>query len=193
MRLIKENSANEKAVLFDIGANKGGYVGQLIQIFSDVDFEIHAFEPSKTTFETLANNVSDKRAILNRMGLSNETIEAVLYSDEDGSGLASLYDRQLDYYGIKLAQQEKVSLNTLDNYCRENQIEKIDFLKMDVEGNEINVLRWVLQCFKKKRYGHCSLSLADATSIPGHILGTFGICCMKIMCCLKYVKTGCIK
>lgn len=27
---------------------------------------------------------------------------------------------------------------TLDDYCEENHIEKIDFLKMDVEGNELN-------------------------------------------------------
>ena len=34
----------------------------------------------------------------------------------------------------------KIKTNTLDNFCKENKIKKIDILKMDVEGSELKVL-----------------------------------------------------
>lgn len=193
IRRVKEKAANKKAVLFDVGANIGGYTSSLLQAFSDADFEIHAFEPSKVTFETLENNVNDKRVILNRVGLSNENKEAVLYSNKDGSGLASLYDRQLDYYGVKLEQREKVPLDTLDNYCRKRHIEKIDFMKIDVEGNEINVLRGGGIMLPKKEYRHCSLNLVAAILILERISGIFGTCLRRTICCLRYVGMVCIE
>ena len=37
-------------------------------------------------------------------------------------------------------QAEEVSVNTLDGFCKKNNISTIDFLKIDVEGNEYKVL-----------------------------------------------------
>ena len=64
----------------------------------------------------------------------------MLYFDEVGSGLASLYKRQLDYFGIDFEKSERVALDTLDNYVEAKNISAIDLLKLDVEGNELNVL-----------------------------------------------------
>ena len=36
---------------------------------------------------------------------------------------------------------ELIQLKTLDEYCKDNAIEQIDFMKMDVEGNELKVLQ----------------------------------------------------
>lgn len=162
VKIIKEKMADKAVVLFDVGANIGEYTNYLLQMFSDA--EIHAFEPSEGTFGILNNNMNDSRVILNKIGLSNETKEAILYSDEDGSGLASLYKRQLDYYGIELSRQEKVALDTLDNYCMKKGIFEIDFLKMDVEGHEINVLQGGSMMLKEKRirslsfeFGGCNI------------------------------------
>ena len=63
-----------------------------------------------------------------------------MHYDRENSGLASLYDRQLDYFGIDYSKSETVQLFTPDNYCAENNIDHIDFLKMDVEGHEIRRL-----------------------------------------------------
>jgi len=37
-------------------------------------------------------------------------------------------------------QEEKVEMKTIDCFCEENNIKRIDFLKLDVEGNELKVL-----------------------------------------------------
>ncbi len=163
IRRIKEKK-HKKMILFDVGANVGNYSNLILQIFSDDDFELHVFEPSATAFETLQSKVNDDRVRLNRIGLDKENKEAVLHCDRDGSGLASLFDRQLDHFGIEFNRQEKISLGTLDDYCSKNRIDKIDFLKIDVEGNEINVLLGggVMICQKKIKalqfeFGGCNI------------------------------------
>lgn len=51
-----------------------------------------------------------------------------------------MYKRQLDYFNIEFEQHEDVQLDTLDNYVKTKNIAYIDLLKLDVEGNELNVL-----------------------------------------------------
>ncbi|MBK8352977.1 MAG: FkbM family methyltransferase [Saprospirales bacterium] len=56
------------------------------------------------------------------------------------SGLASVYQRNLDFIDIKMDKIEKISVKKMDDYCIENNISEITFLKIDVEGNELSVL-----------------------------------------------------
>lgn len=138
-------------VLFDVGANVGEYTKLLLNYFGEKEVTIHSFEPSGITFETLERNVRGEKVILNHVGLGKEKSEAILYYDRENSGMASLYDRQLDYLGMELSKKEKVRIIPLDEYCRENGIEKIDFLKMDVEGNELDVLQGAEHMLRESR------------------------------------------
>ena len=63
-----------------------------------------------------------------------------MFSNEDGSGLASIYHRRLDHFGISMKHIEEIQLRTLDNFCGEMGIHHIDLLKLDVEGYELKVL-----------------------------------------------------
>jgi hypothetical protein len=44
------------------------------------------------------------------------------------------------HFGVQLDNREAVTVNTLDEFCRQRSIERIDFLKLDVEGSEYRVL-----------------------------------------------------
>jgi hypothetical protein len=55
--------------------------------------------------------------------------------------MASLYQRDLAAQGRALNQVEEVELTTLDDFCAAHRIEQIDYLKLDVEGHELSVLR----------------------------------------------------
>lgn len=112
----------------------------VLRRFSCKRLHIHSFEPSKETFRILSKNVVEKNVTLNNVGISNEIVEGVLYSDKDNSGLASLYERELDYLGIEFNKAEQVELITLGYYCKIHNIDEIDFLKMDIEGNEYKAL-----------------------------------------------------
>ena len=52
-----------------------------------------------------------------------------------------------------------VTTKTLDNFCRENQIELIDYLKIDTETFEAHVLRGARETLSKTRYLHLEITL----------------------------------
>lgn len=149
---LKTFGRNNK-VIFDVGANIGGYTKALLSVFPEA--RIYCFEPAKETFRTLSNNIVEQNVTLNNMGISDEIASKTLYFDKENSGLASLYHRQLDYIGggVEFNKQEQVELVTLDYYCQKNDIDEIDFLKMDIEGNEYKALLGASDLIKKKKIG----------------------------------------
>ena len=46
---------------------------------------------------------------------------------------------------------EKVKIGTLSNYCSENHISNIDFIKIDVEGHELEVIKGGRELFENQR------------------------------------------
>lgn len=140
LKYVKAHCSNNP-IIFDVGANKGQYTKSLLEFFHEGSAEVHCFEPGHQTFRELTQELKGRKNVkLNNFGLSNENSEGVLYYDAAGSGLASLYKRQLDYFNIEFEQSENVALKRLDDYVSENTITQIDLLKLDVEGNELNVL-----------------------------------------------------
>jgi len=126
--------------VFDVGANKGHY-SELLNKIMGSKAEIFAFEPSKNTFDIMKANISGIENIKSyNFGFSDKNTILTLYTNENGSGLASVYKRKLEHYGIDMNMAEEVEMKTIDSFCEENNIKKIDFLKLDVEGNELKVL-----------------------------------------------------
>lgn len=160
-KLVKDIDYGKK-IIFDIGANRGEYTKALLNYFPDA--QIHSFEPAKATYQTLKNNVQENNVKLNNFGISDSMSESVLYYDKENSGLASLYNRQLDYFGIGFNKSETVKLDTLDHYCSDNDIPRIDLLKIDIEGNELNALKGATRLLSEKRikaiqieFGGCNI------------------------------------
>lgn len=135
---------SKSPVIFDVGANVGGYALAIKRILPSAI--VHCFEPGRETFASLKRNVKNGisgrsgEVFLNNVGLSDIVQKGTLFYDEEGSGLASLYDRQLDYVGINFGKSEEVELDTIDSYCSRREIDFIDFLKMDIEGNELRAI-----------------------------------------------------
>ncbi len=138
----------ENAVIFDVGANVGGYTTMLLSVFNNP--VIHCFEPADETFKCLNNAHGEKEnVLLNKFGLSDVNSRGRLYYDEEKSGMASIHKRELGWLGMDFEKSEEIQLETLDHYCSNKNIEAIDFLKMDVEGNELNVLKGAEETLRK--------------------------------------------
>ncbi len=128
--------------IFDVGANKGDFTSLALSYVSNKDsFSIHCFEPSKVAFEALSANLKgNPYVILNNIGFGKEKGQFDLFTDSPGSGTASLTKRNLQHFGVDFSQSEKVQIDKLDNYCSASNIDRIDLLKIDAEGHELDVL-----------------------------------------------------
>lgn len=128
--------------ILDVGANVGNYTLLLNKSFNDVNANIFAFEPSEKTYKRLHSNTSGVKNIkAYNFGFGEKNGKFTFYSDTDNSSHASLYNARLDYYNIELKEAEVVEIKTIDSFCQENNIRRIHFLKLDVEGYEFSILR----------------------------------------------------
>lgn len=113
--------------------------------------QLHAFELSPGTFKLLQERLKMTDIIRNNFGLSNEQ-GTVSFKDYEGSSTlntiipgAGFHDKERKY---TLCEAQ---VSTGDKYCQENSIERIDLLKVDVEGAEKLVLEGFAEMFSQKR------------------------------------------
>jgi FkbM family methyltransferase len=144
-RRLEDQKKHTDVVLFDVGANIGDYSLLLKEVFG-AQAIVHSFEPSKKTYSKLVTNLAGKpNCHQHNFGLGDKDDRTVLYTDHDESGLASVYKRKLDHYNIDMNQSEEIVLKPLDTFCRDAGISHVNFLKIDVEGHEKNVLQGAKQ------------------------------------------------
>ena len=133
--------------IFDVGANLGAYAELALDILGD-RAAVHCFEPGPETFAVLEQRLGD-RAILHRCALGSEPGEGILHADEALSVFASLHPLRR----IKSAITTAVEVDTIERVCAKRGIERIDLLKLDVEGAELDALRGAEPLIEEKRIG----------------------------------------
>lgn len=140
LKYIQAREKNKSLVIFDVGSNIGEYTKCLAKQFPTS--QIYAFEPSVYTYNLLLKNLTgiDPSIQTYNLGFGDTAGQFNLYAEAEGSGLSSLYNRRLDHFGLSISQSQAVQIETLDAFCDRQNIDHIDFLKLDVEGNEFNVL-----------------------------------------------------
>lgn len=135
-------------VVFDVGANVGDYSVLVHRCIPSA--QIYAFEPSAHVYQKLARRLSTigNGAGLKafNVGLSNQETTVDLHSytvEGEAVSLISSIDRRLptQVVRVEVSDTERVQVCTLDNFCATAGVERIDFLKLDVEGHEVAVLR----------------------------------------------------
>jgi FkbM family methyltransferase len=125
-------------VIFDVGSNNGQYLYLLLQNLKKLEPTIHCFEPEKSAFDDLKHHFGDyPNVILNNFALGNKKDKLILFSEASGDVKSSFVDIGDDNL---MKKQYEIEITTLDNYCEEKNITKINFLKIDVEGFETNVV-----------------------------------------------------
>ena len=128
----------EPNIFIDIGANKGLYTKKVLENTSN-NTEFYLFEPSSYNYKYLKKLFPESKFIINNVALSKNKEKKSLYSDKKGSGLSSLTQRKLNHHNIELNQIEEVEVIRFDQYWV-NKDKIIDYVKIDVEGHELDVL-----------------------------------------------------
>lgn len=137
---------NKNKVFLDIGAHTGTYAVSLAP-FSE---SVVAFEPQRATYYALCGSVatsglSDK-IDCKQFGLGAEEqvgAQVLKIVSNDGGG-SSLDPNENE----KVLREETVEVRTLDSL----DIQNVGFIKMDVENNELNVLRGALNTLRESGY-----------------------------------------
>ena len=149
-KIIKIHSFSSPCVIFDIGARSGKYTDHCLKIYPLARY--YLFEPNKKNYLELLNkfNKFSNVKIYNLAISDEDNKEALLYSNFDGSGYASLLKRNLSHMKINMETcKEIVKTITLKKFILENNIDHVDILKIDVEGFEMKVLEGINALLKK--------------------------------------------
>lgn len=160
-------------VVFDVGAN----VGELTLFFSRFvgpDGRVHSFEANPETFSRL-------KSIVELVGLSNVKLNCQAIASQIGTVKLHIYDREhsawttmanrpLASRGINVAplKTDEIKSTTVDAYCDSNGIEKIDLLKIDVEGAEYQVLLGAEKMLRKGQIRCCVFEFGQTTFDMGN-------------------------
>jgi FkbM family methyltransferase len=140
-------------IVFDVGANTGGYASHVISFFGR-DVKLFCFEPSKKAFRLLAENMANYENVqLYNIGFGQKSKVATLYADAEGSGLGSVYNRRLHHLGIDMVHREEINLSRLDKFCGDQGIAHVHLIKLDVEGSELDVLKGAKELIDSDRIG----------------------------------------
>lgn len=146
-----QKSMSEPKIAFDVGANFGLFTLALADI-EGLNTLVHSFEPIPSTFDRLQSNIDMNKGIskrvllnLNAIGLADEVLEFQIF-DKSPAINKLIIDKQKN----STISTQKVTVTSLDNYCGEQKINHIDFLKIDVEGMEVHVLKGAKNLLRKK-------------------------------------------
>jgi len=128
---------NRNPVIIDCGANIG---------FSIIFFKwlypnstIYGFEPDKRTFELLKKNIIKsklKDVHLINAAVSSKSGNIDFFIDQEHPGNPAMSTR----YGEKTKYKTIVQSISLSSFIKKNNLQNIDFIKMDIEGSEKEVL-----------------------------------------------------
>ncbi len=133
--------SNSKPTLcIDIGGNRGKYTEQILKKFPDCKIVI--FEPAKINVNKLKEKFANNdKVIIEKFAISSKIGKQTLFSNSEGSGMASLTKRRLDHYKIDFNYNEIVNTIRFEDYwINKLESQKINFCKIDVEGHEFDVL-----------------------------------------------------
>jgi FkbM family methyltransferase len=139
-------------VIFDAGANVGDYTQFVLD--ERPGAAIYAFEPASDSFAALSRRFPSGVHLF-EAGLSDQDGEAVLYADEPMSESASIMPQRRWHWDDPRTFEAAGSVPTvtIDCVCAEHQIERIDLLKLDIEGSEASALRGARRMLSEQRIG----------------------------------------
>ena len=149
---LKRVFLNKKTIsVIDIGAHKGEYISSIIKNFNIS--KAYCFEPNPKVFKILNNKISlNKKIELLNYGASNnsgnilfnENIESSSSSINELNKNSNYYKKKfflLNFLGLnEVTKKIEIKVVTLSDFIVENNINKIDLLKIDTEGHEFQVL-----------------------------------------------------
>ncbi len=138
LRGISKFLPTDSPVVFDVGANVGQSVKKFRSVFPRCI--VHSFEPSPSTFGVLKNEL----LAFENVHLCNCALGAtpgkLPFFENTFSDMSSFLPLGASGWGT-IAQETLVDVQTVDEFCKTKNVSRIDVLKLDTQGYDLEVLR----------------------------------------------------
>jgi FkbM family methyltransferase len=164
---------SEDPVIFDVGANIGIMSSLVLEYFPKAT--IHAFEPHPRNYARLKEQLPGHGVKLHNIALGEKRGTLSLYdrADSDGSFHASLYEEVISEIHKQEAIAYSVPVETLDDVVAGEGVAYVDFLKIDVEGAELAVLKGAARLLGEKRIGYIQFEFNEMNVVSRTFLRDF--------------------
>ncbi|MBD2311559.1 FkbM family methyltransferase [Desertifilum sp. FACHB-1129] len=163
-RLIKPGMT-----VFDVGANLGDYTLLFSQLVG-ISGKVYAFEPTATIFQKLQHRLEQAKcqnssAIQKAVYSENTTVEFHEFSEEysvwNSIGIPKMLNPKTGSEYVPIVKSEQIPAITLDSFCQKEKIDKIDYLKLDVEGAESDALQGMLSLLRNRQIGFIQFEISQ--------------------------------
>ncbi|MBI3881329.1 MAG: FkbM family methyltransferase [Verrucomicrobia bacterium] len=131
--------------VFDVGAFVGKTAAAYRRCFPDAT--IHCFEPSETTGRVLRENTrGDAKILVHALAMAERAGTAGFQCNQSAATNSLLKtaagaERHWGAARLDTQQTVRVEATTLDEFCRAQNVDELDVLKLDIQGAELNALR----------------------------------------------------
>lgn len=137
-------------MIFDVGANIGQSIARFRLHFPTS--RINSFEPDPATYRELqAAAAAEKGVSTWNFAFGAKPSKAMLNINK-ATVMNSLLELGEKGWG-EVEKQTEVDIRTIDDFCREQNIARIDVLKSDTQGYDLEVFRGADQMLRENRIG----------------------------------------
>lgn len=138
---------SDGAIVFDVGANKGDWTKSALTLGPKI---VYMFEPQRSCIEKYLRPMESSRCRAVHSAIGDCDGEVDFYSPGEDAGNASIYNRRETYFSEQTFRCSKVQMSTIDEFVKTRNISRVDFLKIDVEGHELFVLKGAIDSIKSR-------------------------------------------
>jgi FkbM family methyltransferase len=152
LRRLLRAAPPEQVTVLDVGAHTGSYASLIKTLASHAT--VYAFEPHPHTFEQLQRVAATHGFQAVPAGCGAEVGQQQLYDYNavgTGSTHASLYREVIESNYHREAHAYEVQVLTVDSFAASHDLARVHLLKIDTEGNEMQVLHGCRQMLQQHR------------------------------------------